>query len=106
MLVLGRTTKVGRRYHLDLGLTVRDWLFMLDLEWRIASSIGCGEVKKPFHGSDFNEARRRPIFVTLKRAGVRAGPNSSQRTGVETGAPALALVEYAATAVAPRPLRR
>ena len=42
----------------------------------------------------------------VNRSDRMSGPNSSQASGVDTVAPARARAEYAATAVAPRPLRK
>jgi hypothetical protein len=42
---------------------------------------------------------------SLKRSGARTPANSSQVTGIATGAPGPARKDQLATAVAPRPLR-
>src|SRR6185503_5232607 len=58
------------------------------------------------HGSAFTLLSRFGMFPTLKRSKRRSADSSSHATGADTGAFARARVEYAATAVAPSPLRR
>ena len=62
--------------------------------------------KNSAHGSLRSVARRFGAVATVKAAGSVFAESSAQASGVETGAPGFARGEYAATAVAPRTLRR
>ena len=67
----------------------------------------CRTWKKFSHGS--RKLFRRKCFeasATVKVSERSSGPSSSHATGIESGAPGFARVEYGATAVEPRPLRR
>src|ERR1700722_19427605 len=60
----------------------------------------------PAHGSFLSDASRWPRLRMVKWSDVMSGVSSSQVSGVDTGAPGRARVEYGTTAVAPRVLRR
>jgi hypothetical protein len=62
--------------------------------------------KNPAHGSLPRAASRFGTVSTVKASGFVFAESSAQASGVETGAPGFARGEYAATAVAPRTLRR
>src|SRR6185436_17584404 len=70
---------------------------------RIAAVIDCRTWKNPFHGSS---PRRAGTFASVNWSPDFTRGSSSHETGVATGAPGRARVEYAATAVAPRVLRK
>ena len=73
---------------------------------RIADRNDCRNLESSSHGSACSERSRADTFSIVKWSALTFTESSSQARGVETGAPGRARVEYAATAVAPRALRR